>query len=134
VTNWKINLQGQLRQIVNIPNIDACPALANIDKFPMFKIPADRINQTFPGFFHPCPYKVISFLNDVCYSIQTLFILKEFKVVNASMVPHTDRPNWVKFPNGKYKNSYMISDELDDNIFTLNYWSEESFHFGSSEF
>lgn len=60
VFTWKVNLVGNLRQIVGIKKLDSCPVLEHIDKFPMFKVQAQFLNDTFPGMIRKCPY-VVSF-------------------------------------------------------------------------
>jgi hypothetical protein len=34
---------------------------------------------------------------------------------------------WMKFPSGRFKNIIKISDNKDENIFTLTYWQEDYF-------
>jgi hypothetical protein len=49
---------GNYETIINVPNIDACNVMENIEKFPIFSTGLSYLNMTFPGLFHKCPYKV----------------------------------------------------------------------------
>jgi hypothetical protein len=100
------------RQIINLGNIDVCPNLKNMHKFPQFEEELIFANKsTFPGIIHKCPYK-------------------SFKVFNSTMSLTYEKklslklPNRQLFPNGSYKNRLAFYDNLDDNIGEITYYFE----------
>jgi hypothetical protein len=57
--NWKLNLAGGQRNLVNIKNIEVCPLLENVNSIPiLLRHEVDFLNETFPGMVHKCPYTV----------------------------------------------------------------------------
>lgn len=36
---------------------------------------------------------------------------------------------WQPVPNGKYKFLFKVNDSLDESIFTVKFWYEQSYHF-----
>jgi hypothetical protein len=58
VLNWKINMAGGQRLMLNLKNVDACAVLDNTNLFPMFVNEIRGLNATFPGMIHKCPYTV----------------------------------------------------------------------------
>lgn len=60
--NVRMKQNGKYQTIINVPEVDVCNAINNLDKHPMLINGFNWLNLTFPGLFHQCPYKVILFL------------------------------------------------------------------------
>jgi hypothetical protein len=58
MTLWHKNVGGNFRQLMDLKQVDVCNTIENFEKFPMLSNSTIWINQTFPGFVHPCPYTV----------------------------------------------------------------------------
>jgi hypothetical protein len=132
---WKINTAGNRRLITNMPEMNACPILENIDRFPLLKGQLDFMSQTFPGLVHKCPYTVCRLLNLVeIVERDNILSQQSIKCDNASILA-AKRSNWQWFPNGKYRTLINISDgESKDFVFSLTYYHENVFHFEAGEF
>jgi hypothetical protein len=102
---FKSSTSQNFRQFVTIRKIDACSVFENaatvlgMDRLIMF------FNHTFPGIIHKCPYANID-------------------VKNASLDIKMGTWALSPFPNGVFKVTFHLYDDLDDNIVTLTYFSE----------
>jgi hypothetical protein len=130
---WMININGNLRQIINLKNLDACLVVNNVDKFPMFKNDVVWLNTTFTGTLK-CPIKVMP-----CHLFLLFFnaiLMQNFIVRNATIPLSPSDPliQWQIMPNSRYKATMKATDELDDNIATVTYWQEDFLHMGDTKF
>jgi hypothetical protein len=130
--NWKLNLAGGQRLLVNLKNIDVCPLLENLDSIPiLLRHEVDFLNETFPGMVHKCPYTASdSFLTSAIF---VRFSSQSVKCINASL-KQQEEVKWQWFPSGVYKTMYKASDDSDGNIFTLILRNENVNNFQETEF
>lgn len=123
---------GGLRQIISIKKIDACTVLEHVDKFPMFKkeihLFERHVSWNGQEVSLPCESHTIQ---------QQLsnFFVKSIDCKDACIHGSKDqRKNYQPVPNGKYKTTFLVSDDVDDNIFTITYYHENNFFMETSEF
>lgn len=114
--------EESFRTVIDVKDIDACFAIENIEKFPLFSRAFEWFKTWFPGMYHKCPYTVIFRLS---YFKTTSFksFFKSFKLINASLVTDPEETRtW--HPNGFYKSTIRLANEIDNNILTLIFYNE----------
>jgi hypothetical protein len=60
---YKSLTSQNFRTIIDMKNIEFCPIVANIQKYPNFDAYLSWFQRTFPGAVHPCPYKEFNVIN-----------------------------------------------------------------------
>ncbi|CAO1309042.1 unnamed protein product [Diamesa hyperborea] len=93
---------GEYKNIIRVfktPIIDWCSAMKGVSISRYMKNYADYLKEYAPSFMQKCPYK------------------GRLEIKNLSL----DNKYFKFLPNGEYKNIIHVSDEIDENIFTLNY-------------
>lgn len=96
VTKYRSLISRNYRKIVDFKNLDVCPIIATIDKFPYFKGYLTWFNESFPGLVHPCPYR-------------------DLLIFNASLSwkrASNDEKLMYKNPNGNYISEWKIIPQL----------------------
>jgi hypothetical protein len=103
---FKSPTSQNFRQFINLKGIEACGVLENTAKVPGMDGAVFYLNTTFPGMIHKCPYTNID--------------------VKNGTIDFEQHGNWVlsPFPNGVFKTTIHLYDNLDDNIVTLTYFNE----------